>query len=119
MKEIISGLYLGSLKDIHDVENIAKNGVSHILTVDSTDLPAELQDELKDKGILIDHVFMLDTLDFEICDALQNALHILNSRSPSSISVVHWYVHLVQKIIIFIMIIVNFCVHYPLLLFIF
>ena len=92
MKEIISGLFLGSLEDVHDVDNISKNGISHILTVDSTGLPAKLQDEFTHKGISLDHVFMLDTLDFELCTALQNALQILNSRSPSSISVVHWYV---------------------------
>jgi len=91
MKEIISGLFLGSLRDIHDAENISKNNVSHILTVDSTSLPAGLQDELKNRGIAIDHVFMLDTLDFEICSALENAVRILNSRSPTSISIVHCF----------------------------
>lgn len=91
MKEIIPGLFLGSLEDIHDVENISKNGVSHILTVDSTSLPAKLQDEFIHKGISLDHVYMLDTLDFELCSALQNALQILNSRSSSCISVVHCF----------------------------
>lgn len=101
MKEIIPGLFLGSLEDIHDVENISKNGVSHILTVDSTSLPAKLQDEFIHKGISLDHVYMLDTLDFELCSALQNALQILNSRSSSCISVVHWYVNLFQLLQIF------------------
>ena len=90
MKEIISGLFLGSLRDIHDVENISRNNVSHILTVDSTSLPAGLQEKLKNNGIAVDHIFMLDTLDFEICTALENAMRILNNRSPTSVSIVHW-----------------------------
>lgn len=90
MKEIIAGLFLGSLQDVHDSKAILENNISHVLTVDSTSLPTLLQNELRDNEIAVDYVFMLDTLEFRISKALENALKVLDSRLPSSVSIVHW-----------------------------
>ena len=90
MHAINNKLYLASLADVSNINSILQHEINHILTVDSSPLPLDLQSQLKSTGVEIDHVSMLDTLDFEIFDALKDAVSILHKRAPNMVSVVHW-----------------------------
>ncbi|XP_065068932.1 uncharacterized protein LOC135694168 isoform X3 [Rhopilema esculentum] len=91
MHAINDKLYLASLADVSDINSILQHEINHILTVDSSPLPLDLQSQLKSTGVEIDHVSMLDTLDFEVFDSLKDAVSILHKRAPTIVSVVHCF----------------------------